>query len=67
MDILEQSFTTSINIINIINNYKKRPSNEELLNIYAYYKQAKTDNNTLDEPSMFNFSEKKNGMHGLRI
>lgn len=56
MDILEKSFDTSINIINNLTN---RPSNEELLKIYAYYKQAKFGNNTLDEPSMFNFTEKK--------
>ena len=56
MNLLKQSFDTSINIID---NLSKRPSDDELLKVYAYYKQALLGNNTLDEPSMFHFSAKK--------
>ena len=56
MNILEQSFEASINIVNNLNN---RPSDDELLKIYAYYKQAKFGNNITDKPSIFNFTAKK--------
>jgi len=56
MNILEQSFEISINIVNNLNN---RPSDDELLKNYAYYKQATIGNNTTDEPSIFNFTIKK--------
>jgi len=56
MDLLKQSFDTSVNIIN---NLSERPPEEDLLKVYAFYKQANFGNNTLVEPSMFSFSEKK--------
>ena len=56
MNILEQSFEISINIVNNLNNH---PSDDELFEIYAYYKQATIGNNITDEPSIFNFTAKK--------
>lgn len=36
----------------------ERPSNEELLDLYALYKQAVEGDNNTDEPGAFDFKEK---------
>lgn len=41
-----------------IKTLKKTPSDVILLELYGYYKQATIGNNTLPEPSFFNFKEK---------
>lgn len=51
---LEQGFNIAINIIN---NFKKRPSDSELLDVYKYFKQAKFGNNNTESPGMLNFSK----------
>ena len=54
MDVLQESFNTSVNIIN---NLKIRPDNAELLNIYKYYKQANFGNINSEEPNKLYFKE----------
>ena len=41
-----------------INELKKKPDNEELLNLYGLYKQAKFGNNKSSKPSIFNIKDK---------
>jgi len=55
MDVLEQSFLKSIEIVN---NLKKTPSKEELLIIYSLFKQSKFGNNTLEQPSFLYIKER---------
>ena len=52
MDVLNTSFEMSVNIVN---NLKRQPDDNELLDVYKYYKQAKFGDNNTDQPSMFNF------------
>ena len=56
-NVLNKSFETAINIVNNLTN---KPSNEELLDIYSFYKQAKFGNNNTDEPNnIFSIKNKK--------
>ena len=50
---LNQNFKIAINIIN---NLKKRPNDNELLNLYKFFKQAKFGNNETKEPNILNFN-----------
>lgn len=52
MDIINKSFNTSVEIINKLN---KTPSNDELLDLYKYYKQATIGNNNTVESYKINF------------
>ena len=54
MSILEENFTTSIKIIN---NLKIKPNDNELLNIYKYYKQANFGDNISSKPFILNFKD----------
>ena len=53
-DVLDKNFDLAINLVN---NLKKKPSDNELLDVYKYFKQAKFGNNTSKQPSMFNFKD----------
>ena len=44
---------------NRVKNLKSRPSNDELLKLYALYKQGTVGDCTKSEPSMFNIKEKQ--------
>ena len=52
MDVLNTNFDMSVNIIN---NLKKKPDDNELLDAYKYFKQAKFGDNDTAQPSMFEF------------
>ncbi len=52
MDVLNTNFEMSIKIVD---NLKRTPGDNELLDIYKYFKQAKFGDNNTDQPSMFNF------------
>jgi len=52
MDVLNTNFEMSIKIVD---NLKKTPTDNELLDIYKYFKQSKIGDNNVDQPSMFNF------------
>ena len=56
MDILEKSFETSVNIVS---NLSSRPSDDELLKIYGYYKQSTIGNITTSEPNLLNVKARK--------
>ncbi len=56
MNLLVKSFETSVEIVN---NLQSRPSDDELLKIYAYYKQSTIGNNNLMEPSLLNIKARK--------
>ena len=56
MDILENNFN---NAINIVNNLTKRPNDDELLEIYGFFKQAKFGDNNNNKPLFFNFKQIK--------
>lgn len=53
--LLENNFKIAINIVN---NFKKTPSNEELLNVYKYYKQATVGDINIEKPGFLNFKSK---------
>ena len=53
-DQLKQNFEIAVNIVN---NLKKRPNDNELLNIYKFFKQAKFGNNDTPQPGMLNFNK----------
>ena len=42
----------------VVKNLKKTPDNNELLELYALYKQATVGDCELDKPSIFNIKEK---------
>lgn len=52
MDILDQSFDAAVEIVN---NLKKKPSDEELLEIYGLFKQSKFGDNNETKPNFLNF------------
>jgi diazepam-binding inhibitor (GABA receptor modulator, acyl-CoA-binding protein) len=52
MDVLNANFEISVDIINKL---KKTPEDNELLDVYKYYKQSKFGDNNTEQPSMFNF------------
>ena len=56
MDVLEKNFQSAIEIVN---NLKKKPSNEDLLIIYGLFKQAKFGNNEDPQPGFFDFKGSK--------
>lgn len=56
MNLLVKSFETSVEIVN---NLQSRPTDDELLKIYAYYKQSTIGNNNLMEPSLLNIKARK--------
>jgi len=39
----------------VVNDLKERPSNEDLLSLYAYYKQATEGDNETERPGGFDF------------
>ena len=43
---------------NTIKSLKEKPNNDELLQLYSWYKQASMGDNLAKEPSMFNLKEK---------
>ncbi len=43
--------------INIVNNLKKRPSDNELLEVYKFFKQAKFGDNNTPAPGMLSFAK----------
>lgn len=53
-DVLDQSFELAVNVVS---NLKKKPSDNELLDAYKYFKQAKYGDNNTKQPSMFNFKD----------
>lgn len=64
-DDLDVKFNASLGIIRTLT---ERPTNEELLKLYALYKQATEGNNGTNGPPVTNFKEyaKWNAWHGLR-
>ncbi len=56
MDVLNQSFESAIQIVN---NLKKKPSNEDLLIIYGLFKQAKFGDNNEPQPGFLDFKGSK--------
>ena len=56
MSLLDQSFNTAVNIVK---NLKKRPSDEELLDLYGLYKQSTLGNVNTEKPNIFYFRERK--------
>ena len=64
-DDLDAEFTSSITIIRTLT---ERPTNEELLKLYALYKQATEGNNSTNVPAVTNAKEraKWNAWYGLR-
>lgn len=56
MEVLDKSFESAIQIVN---NLKKTPSNEELLLIYALYKQGKFGDNNTTQPGFLDFKGAK--------
>ena len=55
-DILNQSF---LRAIDIVNNLKIRPSDNELLKLYGLFKQANDSDNNMPEPSIINIKSKR--------
>jgi diazepam-binding inhibitor (GABA receptor modulating acyl-CoA-binding protein) len=53
-DVLDKNFEIAVNIVN---NLKKKPSDNELLDVYKYFKQAKYGDNNSKQPSMFSFKD----------
>lgn len=53
-DVLDTNFELAISVVN---NLKKKPSDNELLDVYKYFKQAKHGDNNSKQPSMFNFKD----------
>ena len=51
MNILDQNFIKSVEIVN---NMIKRPSDNELLNLYGLFKQANEGDNNSPEPGFMN-------------
>lgn len=43
---------------NDVKNLKKKPDNDELLNIYGLFKQANEGDNTTEEPSFYQLEKK---------
>lgn len=64
-DDLDIEFNTSVTIIKTLT---ERPTNEELLKLYALYKQATEGNNSTDGPTVTNVKEraKWNAWYNLR-
>lgn len=56
MDVLDKSFESAIQIVN---NLKKKPCNEELLLIYGLFKQSKFGDNTTTQPGFLDFKGAK--------
>ena len=54
-NVLHQSFEKAIEIAG---NLKKRPTNEELLNLYANFKQAKFGDNNTSRPGILDIKGK---------
>ena len=52
---MEQQFTTAAENVK---NLTKRPSNDELLNLYGLYKQATVGDNNTSRPGMFDVKGK---------
>ena len=50
-----EQFNTAVNIVN---NLKKRPSDEILLTLYGFYKQATEGDNVTPQPSVFSLKKK---------
>jgi diazepam-binding inhibitor (GABA receptor modulating acyl-CoA-binding protein) len=55
MDEVNNTFELAINAIN---NLTTRPSNDELLKMYAFYKQAKEGNVQFERPSILNMKNR---------
>jgi len=53
--VLNDNFNTSVNIVN---NLKQMPSNEDLLQIYGLFKQANVGDVNTDRPGMLDFKGK---------
>ena len=60
MDILDQSF---LKAIDIVNNMKKVPSDNELLKLYGLFKQANIGDNNSPEPSFIDIKTESNKPH----
>ena len=54
-DDLDTEFTSSVTIIKTLT---ERPTNEELLKLYALYKQATEGNNSTNGPAVTNVKER---------
>ena len=52
MDVLNKNFESAIQIVN---NLKQKPSNEDLLIIYGLFKQAKFGDNNEPQPGFLDF------------
>lgn len=52
MDITNKNFNIAVNLIN---NMKNRPSDDELLKLYGLYKQGSEGNNNLNKPGILDF------------
>lgn len=52
MDILNQSFESAVQIVN---NLKVKPTNEELLLVYGLFKQSKFGDNNTQKPGFMDF------------
>uniref|UniRef100_A0A915CY40 ACB domain-containing protein n=1 Tax=Ditylenchus dipsaci TaxID=166011 RepID=A0A915CY40_9BILA len=44
---------------------KKTPTNEELLELYAFFKQASVGDNDTDKPGIFDVKGRLSGMRGV--
>jgi len=51
---LEKQFMLSVNLVN---NFTKKPSDNELLELYGLYKQSTVGNVNISKPSFFNFKD----------
>ena len=56
MDVLNKSFESAIQIVN---NLKVKPTNEELLLIYGLYKQSNFGDNNTQQPGFLDFKGAK--------
>lgn len=56
------------NAVKAVDTLTERPSNEDLLKIYSYYKQATEGDNTSERPGGFDFkaAAKYNAWEGLK-
>lgn len=52
MDVLDKSFESAIQIVN---NLKVKPNDNELLTVYGLFKQSKFGDNNTDKPGFFDF------------
>ena len=52
MDVLDKSFKSAVEIVN---NLKQKPTNEELLQLYGLFKQSNLGDNNTNKPAFIDF------------